>query len=80
MHDEKVGVPTKIINNYCWIMNTFSLPDHYSGEKNVDFIHHGVGEIIFTTYKFYQTPLKSINLLETFLAMPRLFGLEQVKT
>ena len=46
MHDEKVGVPTKIINNYCWIMNTFSLPDHYSGEKNVDFIHHGVGEII----------------------------------
>jgi len=43
MHDEKVGIPTRVINNYCWIMNTFSLPAHYSGEKNVDFIHHGVG-------------------------------------
>ena len=43
MHDEKVGIPTRVINNYCWIMNTFSLPAHYIGEKNVDFIHHGVG-------------------------------------
>jgi len=55
MHDEKVGVPTEIINNYCWIMNTFSLPDHYSGEKNVDFIHHGVGPHAMEDERIYHS-------------------------
>ena len=39
-----VGVPGTVINRYCWIMSTFTLPKHFEGETGEDFIHHGVGE------------------------------------
>ena len=39
-----VGVPGTVINRYCWIMSTFTLPKHFEGEIGEDFIHHGVGE------------------------------------
>ncbi len=44
MFDKGVGVPKKVINRYCWIMSTFTLPRHFEGEQGVDFIHHGVGK------------------------------------
>ena len=44
MFDKGVGVPEVVINRYCWIMSTFTLPKHFEGEQGVDFIHHGVGE------------------------------------
>ena len=44
MMDKGVGVPGTVINRYCWIMSTFTLPKHFEGEIGEDFIHHGVGE------------------------------------
>ena len=44
-----VGVPGTVINRYCWIMSTFTLPKHFEGEIGEDFIHHGVGEPIIHT-------------------------------
>jgi len=43
MMDKGVGVPGTVINRYCWIMSTFTLPKHFEGEIGEDFIHHGVG-------------------------------------
>ena len=38
-------MPGTVINRYCWIMSTFTLPKHFEGETGEDFIHHGVGEL-----------------------------------
>jgi hypothetical protein len=41
--DKGVGVPEAVINRYCWIMSTFTLPKHFTGVPGKDILHHGVG-------------------------------------
>jgi len=43
MVDSGTKVSGDIINSFCWIMSTYSLPKHYEGEPGSSFIHHGVG-------------------------------------
>jgi len=44
MLEKGIGVRGDVINSYCWIMSTFTLPRHYlQGDQNVDWIHPGVG-------------------------------------
>ncbi|XP_023341792.1 innexin inx2 [Eurytemora carolleeae] len=43
MMDKGIGVPAPVINSFCWIMSTYSLPKYYNGDQGTDFIHHGVG-------------------------------------
>jgi len=43
--EKGIGVPGGIINSYCWIMSTFTLPRHWEGQQNVDWIHPGVGPV-----------------------------------
>jgi len=43
MLDAGVKVPGSIINSYCWIMSTYSLPKHYEGEPGKNIIAFGVG-------------------------------------
>ena len=43
LFDKGTGIPAEVINRYCWIMSTFTLPKHYQGIEGEDFIHHGVG-------------------------------------
>ncbi len=33
-----------MVNRFCWIQSTFTLPEYFEGEKGTDFIHFGVGE------------------------------------
>ena len=42
--DKGSPIPDSIINRYCWIMSTFTLPKHYEGEIGDEFIHYGVGK------------------------------------
>jgi hypothetical protein len=42
--DKGVGVPGPVINRYCWIMSTFTLPRHFTGVPGKDLLYHGVGE------------------------------------
>jgi hypothetical protein len=44
MIDKGTGIKIEIINNYCWIMSTFTLPRHFKGNLGEDFIHYGVGK------------------------------------
>ena len=39
-----------VINRYCWIMSTFTLPKHYEGTIGDEFLHFGVGKTIFFDY------------------------------
>lgn len=43
MMDKGTGIRPEIINRYCWIMSTFTLPKHFKGNLGEDFIHYGVG-------------------------------------
>ena len=41
---DKDVVPAKILNNYCWIMSTFTLPKHYvESDEGPQPLHLGVG-------------------------------------
>ena len=44
LFDKGTGIPQEVINRYCWIMSTFTLPKHYVGTPGEDFVHHGVGK------------------------------------
>jgi len=37
------NIPQVVINRYCWIMSTFTLPKHYTGIAGDEFLHFGVG-------------------------------------
>jgi len=43
MTDSKAPLPDPVINRYCWITSTFTLPKHFKGVENEDFLHYGVG-------------------------------------
>jgi len=43
MMDKGAQIPGEVINNYCWIMSTYSLPKYYDGVVGRDVIAHGVG-------------------------------------
>jgi hypothetical protein len=37
-------IPSDVINRFCWIQSTFTLPKYYEGEVGIDYIHQGVGK------------------------------------
>ncbi|KAK2706647.1 innexin inx2-like [Artemia franciscana] len=37
------GVPSNVMDTYCWIHSTFTLPDRLNGEVGVDVPHPGIG-------------------------------------
>ena len=39
-----------VINRYCWIMSTFTLPKHYTGTAGDEFLHFGVGKFEFLQF------------------------------
>ena len=43
-HPDYWAIPQHIMNTYCFIMGTFTLPRHFAGERGTDLIHPGVGE------------------------------------
>ena len=43
-HPEYWAIPYHVMNTYCFIMGTFTLPRHFAGEVGRDVIHPGVGE------------------------------------
>ena len=43
-HPDYWAIPQHVMNTYCFIMGTFTLPRHFAGEKGTDLIHPGVGE------------------------------------
>jgi len=43
LFEKGTDIPANVINRYCWIMSTFTLPQHYEGTAGEDFIHFGVG-------------------------------------
>ena len=42
-HPEYWAIPYHVMNTYCFIMGTFTLPRHFTGEVGKEFIHPGVG-------------------------------------
>jgi len=43
-HPDYWPIPAHVMNTYCFIMGTFTLPKHFAGEIGKDVIHPGVGE------------------------------------
>ena len=43
-HPEYWAIPYHVMNTYCFIMGTFTLPKYFSGEVGKHVIHPGVGE------------------------------------
>ena len=43
-HPDYWAIPQHVMNTYCFIMGTFTLPRHFAGETGKDLIHPGVGE------------------------------------
>lgn len=69
MTDKGIGVPEIVINRYCWIMSTFSLPKYYEGEKGKDFIHHGVGPMQEGDEQVYHAYYQWVPLFLSFQAI-----------
>ena len=44
-----------VINRYCWIMSTFTLPKHYTGTAGDEFLHFGVGKFEFLQFIYLAT-------------------------
>ncbi len=42
--DNKAPVSEQVINRFCWIQSTFTLPKYYEGNEMEDFLSFGVGE------------------------------------
>jgi len=40
---DKAQIPGDVLNGYCWISSTFTLPDHFECEPGNDCLHQGVG-------------------------------------
>ena len=60
---DKGQVPGKVLNNYCWISSTFTLPKYYDGNINEDFIHHGVGPDIEGDEEVYHAYYQWVPLM-----------------
>jgi len=54
MQDKGSAVPGNIMNNFCWIMSTYTMDKHYDGgSRNEDWIHPGVGPLTPEDEKTY---------------------------
>ena len=42
--DKGTTIPANVINQYCWIMSTFTLPKHFKCIPGEDCLHMGVGK------------------------------------
>merc|ERR1711915_791002 len=60
---DKGQVPGPVINNYCWISATFTLPKHFEGTQNEEFIHHGVGPDVEGDEKIYHAYYQWVPLM-----------------
>jgi len=60
---DKGQVPEGVLNKYCWISSTFTLPKHYDGNINEDFIHHGVGPDVEGDEKVYHAYYQWVPLM-----------------
>jgi len=60
---DKGQVPGPVINNYCWISATFTLPKHFEGAQNEQFIHHGVGPDVEGDEKIYHAYYQWVPLM-----------------
>ena len=49
LFDAGTKIPARVINQYCWIMSTFTLPKHYEGVPGEDMLHFGVGMLYIIT-------------------------------
>ena len=52
LFDKGTGIPNPVVNRYCWIMSTFTLPKHFKGTEGEDFLHYGVGKWILCYLTF----------------------------
>ena len=55
-HPDYWAIPQHVMNTYCFIMGTFTLPKHFAGERGQDLIHPGVGE-----YNKARTPAHAVG-------------------
>jgi len=60
---DKGQVPEGVLNKYCWISATFTLPKHFKGDQNGDFIHHGVGPDVEGDEKIYHAYYQWVPLM-----------------
>ena len=63
LQNGKGVVPEKVINNYCWISTTFTLPKHFKGTQNEQFIHNGVGPEVEGDEKIYHAYYQWVPLM-----------------
>lgn len=70
MMDKGVGIDPKIINNYCWITSTFTLPKYWEGVLHDDgMLHHGVGPYKEEDDKVYHAYYQWVPLMLAFQAV-----------
>jgi len=60
---DKGQVPDGVLNKYCWISSTFTLPKHFAGTQNDQFIHHGVGPDVEGDEKIYHAYYQWVPLM-----------------
>merc|ERR1712142_597195 len=60
---DKGQVPDGVLNKYCWISSTFTLPKHFEGTQNDQFIHHGVGPDVEGDEKIYHAYYQWVPLM-----------------
>lgn len=69
MLDKGIGINKEIINNYCWISSTYTLPRHYEGVPGKDHITYGVGHHSDDDEKVYHAYYQWVPLFLTFQAI-----------
>jgi len=69
LYDKGTGIPQDVINRYCWIMSTFTLPKHYEGQIGEDFLHYGVGSHKDKDERVYHAYYQWVPLMLSFQAL-----------
>ena len=63
------AIPDTIINRYCWIMSTFTLPKYFEGKAGKDIMYHGVGNSKMNIHIFIsiiiRTTLSKVHIYVT---------------
>lgn len=69
-------IPSNVMDTYCWIYSTFTIPDRVSGRVGKDMIHPGVGPYVAgedtpTYHKYYQWVCFVLFFQSMFFYLPR---------
>lgn len=74
------GIPGGIMDTYCWIHSTFSIPSRWAGKVGVDVVYPGISPIAdldpgteVKYHKYYQWVCFFLFLESLFFYMPRYF-------